>query len=325
MAASRNWIPAALIAAAFDHWDTRSGDPQLHTHVVVANRVQGPDGAWRTLDGRVLYRAAVAMSEIHNVLLADNLSRRLGVNWELRERGSRRNPAFEIDAIPDELIREFSARTEQIEANLSALLDERSDQIHPPGRREMYALRQQATLMNRPSKHLAQPLAALMAQWRKRADQAIGHDAVAAIQRSLNAAGERPLAAADLSPETHRGVRRRDRPDTANQARDLDPLEPPRRGRTPNPAAPLRLHQRPVRRAAGDRRTRRAALDQPHGTRPGDHPRHPRQRRERVHDPQRPDLHLTRHPRRRSRSCSTWPATPHGPTIAPATDPHAPV
>ena len=145
-----------LIAAAFDHWDSRSGDPQLHTHVVVANRVQGPDGAWRTLDGRVLYRAAVAMSEIHNVLLADHLTRRLGVNWELRERGSRRNPAFEIDAIPDELIREFSARTAQIEANLDALLDERGDQIHPPDRREMYALRQQATLMNRPSKHLAQ-------------------------------------------------------------------------------------------------------------------------------------------------------------------------
>ncbi|MGZ0149003.1 ATP-dependent DNA helicase [Kribbella sp. WER1] len=41
-----------------------------------------------------------------------------------------------------------------------------------------------------------------MAQWRKRADQAIGHDAVATIQRSLNAASERPLAAADLSPET---------------------------------------------------------------------------------------------------------------------------
>ncbi|MFI6827557.1 MobF family relaxase [Kribbella sp. NPDC050241] len=191
-----------LIAAAFDHWDSRSGDPQLHTHMVVANRVQGPDGAWRTLDGRVLYRAAVAMSEIHNVLLADHLTRRLGVNWELRERGSRRNPAFEIDAVPDELIREFSARTAQIEANLGALLDDRIDQIRPPGPREMYALRQQATLVNRPSKHLAHPLAVLMAQWRKRADQAIGHDAVAAIQRSPNAAGERPLAAADLSPET---------------------------------------------------------------------------------------------------------------------------
>ncbi|GAB2679247.1 MobF family relaxase [Kribbella swartbergensis] len=191
-----------LIAAAFDHWDTRSGDPQLHTHVVVANRVQGPDGEWRTLDGRVLYRSIVAMSEVHNVILADKLCERLGVNWEVRERGLQRNPAFEVEAVPDELIREFSARTEQIEANLAALLDERADEIHPPDRREMYVLRQQATLMNRPPKHLARPLAALMAEWRIRADRAIGRDVVAAIQRSLDEASSRPMAAADLRPET---------------------------------------------------------------------------------------------------------------------------
>ena len=191
-----------LIAAAFDHWDTRSGDPQLHTHVVIANRVQGPDGQWRTLDGRVLFRSAVAMSEIHNVFLADNLSRRLGVNWELRERRTNRNPAFEIDLIPDNLIREFSSRTEQIESNLAILLDERADQIHPPDRREMYVLRQQATLMNRPPKHLARPLAALMDEWRTRAEQAIGHEAVETIRRSLEQAAERPVAAADLSTET---------------------------------------------------------------------------------------------------------------------------
>lgn len=191
-----------LIGAAFDHWDTRSGDPQLHTHVVVANRVQGPDRAWRTLDGRVLYRAAVAMSEVHNVFLADNLTRRLGINWELRERGSQRNPAFEVTGIPDELIAEFSARTEQIEANLSTLLDGRADQIHPPSRREMYVLRQQATLMNRPAKHAAKPLADLMAHWSKRAELAIGRDALASIESTLQQAGSRHLAAADLSRET---------------------------------------------------------------------------------------------------------------------------
>jgi conjugative relaxase-like TrwC/TraI family protein len=52
-----------VIAAAFDHWDSRDNDPNLHTHVVIANRVQGPDGRWRTLDSRALHRAAVAMSE----------------------------------------------------------------------------------------------------------------------------------------------------------------------------------------------------------------------------------------------------------------------
>ena len=34
------------IAAAFDHWESRAGDPQLHTHMVIANRIQRiTDGA----------------------------------------------------------------------------------------------------------------------------------------------------------------------------------------------------------------------------------------------------------------------------------------
>ncbi|WP_158291057.1 hypothetical protein [Kribbella antiqua] len=51
--------------------------------------------------------------------------------------------------------------------------------------------------MSRPSKHLAQPLAVLMSQWRKRAGQAIGHEAVAAIQRSLT-----PPASVPWRPQT---------------------------------------------------------------------------------------------------------------------------
>ena len=46
-----------LIAAAFDHYDSRAGDPNLHTHVVIANKVRGPDGLWRSVDAQVLYRA----------------------------------------------------------------------------------------------------------------------------------------------------------------------------------------------------------------------------------------------------------------------------
>lgn len=191
-----------LLGAAFDHWDTRSGDPQLHTHVVVANRVQGPDGAWRTIDGRVLFRSVVAMSEIHNVFLADNLNRRLGVDWELRQRGKRRNPAFELTVVPNDLIEEFSARTEQIESNLAVLLDERGDGLPPPGRNETYVLRQRATLMNRPPKHLARPLASLMREWRRRAEIKVGREVIEAIQQSLDKAGNRPMAAADLSPQT---------------------------------------------------------------------------------------------------------------------------
>ena len=35
----------------------RAGDPDLHTHVAVANKVQTLDGRWLSIDGRVLFKA----------------------------------------------------------------------------------------------------------------------------------------------------------------------------------------------------------------------------------------------------------------------------
>jgi hypothetical protein len=52
-----------LVAAAFTHRDSRAGDPDLHTHVAVANKVQTLDGRWLSVDGRVLFTANVAASE----------------------------------------------------------------------------------------------------------------------------------------------------------------------------------------------------------------------------------------------------------------------
>ena len=92
-----------VVAAAFDHWDSRKGDPQLHTHVVIANRVQGPDGRWRTLDSSTLHRAVVAYSETYNQLLADEVTRRTGLTWTSRERdrGSHRRVGRELAVVPD--------------------------------------------------------------------------------------------------------------------------------------------------------------------------------------------------------------------------------
>ena len=73
------------IAATFDHWESRTGDPQLHTHLVIANRVQRiTDGAWVTLDSRTLYKAAVAASEHYNGLLFDALHQHIGSDTEIR-------------------------------------------------------------------------------------------------------------------------------------------------------------------------------------------------------------------------------------------------
>lgn len=43
-------VEGGLIATLFRHYDSRNGGPQLHDHLVVANKVKGVDGKWRTLD-----------------------------------------------------------------------------------------------------------------------------------------------------------------------------------------------------------------------------------------------------------------------------------
>ncbi len=64
-----------LIAAEFEHWDSRAGDPNLHTHVAISSKVMGIDGAWRALDGRPLHSAAVAISETYNTVFEAELTR----------------------------------------------------------------------------------------------------------------------------------------------------------------------------------------------------------------------------------------------------------
>ena len=91
------------IAAAFEHWDTRTGDPNLHTHLVMANMMQGPDERWRSLDSQALHAATVAVSEVYDMLLADHVAAVAGVGWEERDRGPRRSPAFEVVGVPDRL------------------------------------------------------------------------------------------------------------------------------------------------------------------------------------------------------------------------------
>ena len=165
-----------VIAAAFDHWDSRDNDPNLHTHVVIANRVQGPDGRWRTLDSRAVHRAAVAMSERYDALLADHLATSLGLEWEYRERGPRRNPAYELAAVPEALIAEFSQRSARIDAETDRLI---AAYVAAHGREPdpatVIRLRQQATLATRAVKEV-HPLADLTEDWRQRARLVLGQD-----------------------------------------------------------------------------------------------------------------------------------------------------
>ena len=75
-------VPAGATIARFDHWTSRAGDPHVHAHLLVHNRVRCDDGKWRTLDGRLIYRNAAAASMVGAAVLRAELSHRLGWAWD---------------------------------------------------------------------------------------------------------------------------------------------------------------------------------------------------------------------------------------------------
>jgi conjugative relaxase-like TrwC/TraI family protein len=106
-----------LLAVGFDHRTSRAGDPLLHTHLVVANRVQGPDGRWTALDGRDLYRHRRAADAVYRAAYQRALTRSLGVAWTAADQHGNR----ELRGMPQELVRVFSKRAEQVTAEVQRL------------------------------------------------------------------------------------------------------------------------------------------------------------------------------------------------------------
>jgi conjugative relaxase-like TrwC/TraI family protein len=92
-----------LLAVGFDHRTSREGDPLLHTHLVVANRVQGPDGRWTALDGRDLYRHRLAADAIYRATYQRELVRTLGVEWTAADSHGNR----ELQGVSEALVRTF--------------------------------------------------------------------------------------------------------------------------------------------------------------------------------------------------------------------------
>lgn len=195
-----------IVAAAFDHWDSRGGDPNLHTHLAVANRVQTAEGNWLTIDSRGLHHAVVAVSELYDATLADRLTRRLGVGWEPRERATRHTIAREVGGISEELITEFSSRSAAIQMILGELVDEFvTTHGRQPDRAEHIGLRQQATLSNRPVKRRPKPLDDLVQGWRHQAANATGRDPIDIVADALDRSAGTPLRAEQV-PDGHVGA-----------------------------------------------------------------------------------------------------------------------
>ncbi len=197
------------IAAAFDHWESRAGDPQLHTHLVIANRVQRrSDGAWTTVDSRTLYKAVVAASEHYNGLLLDELQRVLGTVTDFRSPTNvERNSGLELTGIDRELIKEFSNRSRLIDAETDRLTQLwTTDHGKRPSSTTVIKLRQIATLSTRqPKDESPRPLTELRASWQQRAI-ATGKTPRAVVENTIHRSTQRPVIASDVSLEWNDAV-----------------------------------------------------------------------------------------------------------------------
>ncbi|GAA1718413.1 MobF family relaxase [Dietzia cercidiphylli] len=186
-----------LIASEFTHFDTRGGDPDLHSHVLVANKVQGPDGRWLSLDSRAIHQMHQAISARYDAILHDKLTRQMGVEFEAHYPHRDKAPIWEIAGIDRRLIDAFSSRRTLARPVYDRLVAEFVDTHgRQPSQRAAYALWQKAILDTRDAKKPAQSLDELRNAWRQSAQERVGAEAVEAITERVTASDtetERPV------------------------------------------------------------------------------------------------------------------------------------
>jgi conjugative relaxase-like TrwC/TraI family protein len=162
-----------LLAVVIEHaWaravsDEATPDPQLHTHVVVANMAKSREDDcewWRTLDMQpVLREWKRAASATYQAVLRHEVSARLGWEW-----AEPRNNLAELQQWPTSVLRAFSRRREQIEAFLA-------------GGETTWARAQAAAIQTREAKGAARDEAADRAAARARLGEHLDTDQLAAL------------------------------------------------------------------------------------------------------------------------------------------------
>jgi len=154
-------VPApveGLVAASFTHELSRTGDPHLHSHVVVANLARGPDGRWRAVDGRGLFAHTRAAGALYDCVLRAGISARLGLEWRARGAGG-----FELEAVDPVVTAVLSTRRAEIAEHLH---------VHLSGRSPSRRARAVAWAATREAKDDIPPASALRRRWTETARDA---------------------------------------------------------------------------------------------------------------------------------------------------------
>ncbi|MDE0002616.1 MAG: relaxase domain-containing protein [Rhodospirillaceae bacterium] len=194
------------VVATFTHETSRNLDPQLHTHAVIANMVQGEGGKWRTMANEKLYGSKMLIGALYRGELARELTS-LGYGIEKTHADGR----FEIAGVSREVIDAFSTRRAEIEA----AMDGRG--LGTPAENQRAA--QRAALMTRAAKRDVDR-AELREMWRRQAD-GLGFDARAlvadAMEKSHGSSGKDREVGRDATADVA-AVRQGDPPQSPAEA-----------------------------------------------------------------------------------------------------------
>jgi conjugative relaxase-like TrwC/TraI family protein len=151
-----------LLAAKYEHVASREGDPQLHTHVIIANvtTLTANDGSMRSasLSSEKLYEHRAAADAIYHQTLARELQK-AGYTVNVNSKGH-----VEIDGYSRAQLNAMSTRAKQIEDALA----ERGQTRDTATAQE----KQVAALASRRDKTLPETREAHQAHWQARADAA---------------------------------------------------------------------------------------------------------------------------------------------------------
>jgi len=175
-----------FFAAGFLHRSSRNGDPQLHTHVLIANATKGPDGKWTRLYHPAIYEHAKTAGYIYEAHLRHGLTRRLGIEWQ-----PVRNGIAEIRGFADEWLKTFSTRRAEI--------------LEAAGPDASARARQVATLTSRNAKEKGLAPESLRERWREQAKEiGLDREAIAATMgREVELASKLTLEQLDRQVTAH--------------------------------------------------------------------------------------------------------------------------
>ncbi len=138
-----------LVTSLFLHHISRDGDPHLHVHVAIWNRVQRADGAdekWRTLDSRSLHNQRLAVAPVTDRITETRLSA-LGYAMVPRLDGN----GAEVGGVSQQVMDLFSSRA--LTPELKQMIRQYTDKHgKPPSKRTIWLLGQQAAQNTRRTK-----------------------------------------------------------------------------------------------------------------------------------------------------------------------------